>query len=142
MSPQPFAIGCAGWAPGGPSPHEGNAAEDVKRRLRLWCAGTAWPDLLDHIWQTSAASCLPLGSIWRRRASNSALERLHVWGSWGCIMLEGDISWVSLCVPMRPGKNSFVASFEFSNSTALGTLVALVVPARTHMRLRGSPMRD
>ena len=24
------------------------------------CAGTAWPDLLDHIWQMSAASCLPL----------------------------------------------------------------------------------
>ena len=61
------------------------------------------------MWQMSAASCLPLGSLWRRRATNSALECLHVWGSRGCIMSVGDIPWVSLCVPMRPGKNSFVA---------------------------------
>ena len=34
-------------------------------------------------------------------------------GSWGCIITGDDIPWVSLCVPMRPGKNSFVAPFEF-----------------------------
>ena len=27
--PQPFALGCAGWSPVGPSPHEGNAADDA-----------------------------------------------------------------------------------------------------------------
>ena len=33
-----------------------------------------------------------------------------MWGvPGGCIMSGGDILWVSLCVPMRPGKNSFVA---------------------------------
>ena len=64
---------------------------------------------LGRIWQMSAACCLPLASLWRRRATNRALERLHVWGSWGCIMSGGDISWVSLCVPIRPGKTSFVA---------------------------------
>ena len=40
----------------------------------IGCAGTAWPDLLDHIWHMSTASCLPLGSIWRRGATNSTLE--------------------------------------------------------------------
>ena len=30
-------------------------------------------------------------------------------GAWGCILSGGDIQWVSLCAPMRPGKNSFVA---------------------------------
>ena len=54
--------------------------------------------------------CLAGPLLWRRRASNSALQRkVCMWDSSGCIMSGCDISWVSLCMPMRPGKNSVVA---------------------------------
>ena len=66
------------------------------------------------IWQMSAASCLPLGSILAPEGYQQRTGAIAC-GSFfgGCILLEVDISWVSLCVPMRPGKNSVVAPFEF-----------------------------
>ena len=64
------------------------------RRIRVpggsWCAGSA---SLDHF---CGAGGLPTAH-WREG------------DCWGCILSGGDISWVSLCVPLRPGKNSFVA---------------------------------
>ena len=87
----------------------------------------------------SAASCLPLGSIWRWTTSPIALERVHVWGSWGCLMSEGDTSWVSLCVPMRPGKSSFVARLRIRMPRVpSGTRLVL---AYTSLCVLGSPTR-
>ena len=54
-------------------------------------------------------------------------------------MSVGDISWVSLCVLLRPGKNSFVASLRIR--IASGTPAARLVLASTSICSQGSPTR-
>ena len=54
-------------------------------------------------------------------------------------MSGGDIPWVSLCGPTRPGKNSLVAFLRIRIPP--GPLSSRLVPACAAVCLRGSPTR-